>query len=57
MMPEHLVSTCELCGVESIGVNDMISHLDEVHDLQAERWPDGELVVDMSDVPELMEEH
>lgn len=43
MMPEHLVSTCELCGVEAIGVNGMITHLDEV--------------VDMSDVPELMEEH
>lgn len=55
MMPEHIVSTCELCGVERIGISEMIAHLDEVHDLQAERWPDGELVVDMSDVPELME--
>jgi len=56
VIPLDLLCTCELCGVEVVGLENMVSHLDAVHDLQAQRWPDGGLVIDASDTPELMEE-
>ena len=47
--------TCHLCPGEIVGtLHDMMEHLETVHDEHPQRWPDGALVVDMSDVPELL---
>lgn len=56
MIPERLRTFCALCPYEADSVAEMAAHLETDHGLQAERWPDGDLVVDMSDVPELLEE-
>lgn len=48
---------CVQCGRWFVGLDleEATEHL-ETHGHKAERWPDGSLVVDMSDVPELLEE-
>lgn len=56
MIPVDVRSRCELCGTQVLGVEAIVAHLETVHGEVAQRWPDGELVMHMSDVPELMEE-
>lgn len=56
MIPERLRTFCALCTAEADSVEEMVTHLEQDHDLRAERWPDGGLVIDASDTPELMEE-
>lgn len=56
MIPADVLSTCELCGTQVLGVEAIVFHLEAVHGEVAQRWPDGELVMHMSDVPELLEE-
>lgn len=56
--PEDLVCHCGLCPNSTfVGVPAMVEHLESVHGQTAERWPDGALVVDASDVPELIGDH
>lgn len=56
MIPERLRTFCALCPHEADSVEEMATHLEQDHGLHAERWPDGGLVIDASDTPELMEE-
>jgi hypothetical protein len=56
VIPETLRTFCALCSHETAGVTAMADHLEQAHDATVERWPDGEPVVDMSHVPELLEE-
>lgn len=57
-MPESMTWTCALCpdGDNSVtgALEDVTAHLSEAHGMQPERWPDGGLVIDTSDVPELL---
>lgn len=47
---------CFQCASWQVGnAEEMAAHI-ETHDQKAERWSDGGLVVDMSEVPELLEE-
>lgn len=53
--PKNLKFFCELCPWQGRGVNKVIKHLKDAHGYdEPERWPDGELVVDASNVPELL---
>jgi hypothetical protein len=56
VIPEDVRSFCTLCPAEEIGLEAIVGHLETVHGMTAQRWPDGGLVVDASDTPELMEE-
>lgn len=52
-----LTWTCQICGGQLIGGLDTIHEHGITHTNDpVEHWPDGEPVVDMSDVPELLEE-
>lgn len=50
---------CALCpdGANDVcgGLTDVVTHMEQCHGMQALRWPDGALVVDMSGVPELID--
>lgn len=54
LIPEHILAHCQLCPTTTIGINSMAEHQEQAHGHIAERWPDGGLVVDASDVPELL---
>lgn len=53
-VPEHLRAFCQLCPHEADSLDAIVDHLEQEHGHTAERWPDGGLVVDASDVPELI---
>lgn len=53
-IPDHVKWHCELCPAVSAGAEEALRHLAEEHGCHPERWPDGGLVVDASDVPELL---
>lgn len=57
-MPERMNWTCALCPPEACEMNgtleDVSGHLKDAHGMDSARWPDGGLVIDMSEVPELM---
>lgn len=57
-VPDDLRWTCHLCQSTQPfpTIEDVARHLADEHFMQPERWPDGDLVVDMSGVPELLEE-
>jgi hypothetical protein len=56
VIPRRLRSVCALCGAETQSITEIVEHLEKVHGMQAQRWPDGGLVIDASDTPELLEE-
>ena len=53
-MPD-LTWTCHICSGQLIGGLDTIHEHAATHGYEPERWADGEPVVDMSDVPELLD--
>lgn len=57
-MPQRMNWTCALCPEGEGNMNgtleDVTGHLERVHGMESARWPDGGLVIDMSEVPELM---
>ncbi len=53
LIPDDVRVWCHLCPYETAGVEAIAAHMAEVHGLHVQRWPDGDLVVDASDVPEL----
>lgn len=55
-IPDQLRCFCGLCPYECDSIPAMIEHIDSDHEHHpdAQRWPDGGVVVDMSEVPELM---
>ncbi len=57
MIPANVVCFCQLCPTQVLGIEAIAEHLDAVHGEKAERWPDGGLVVDASEVPELIGDH
>lgn len=56
MKPMILPWTCEVCGHHMVGDFEALTEHLGTHGYEPQRWPDGELVVDMSNVPELLEE-
>lgn len=56
MDPMILPWTCEVCGYQMVGDFEALTVHLRTHGFEPQRWPDGELVVDMSNVPELLEE-
>lgn len=42
---------CNLCHHETVGMPAMVEHINSEHEHHpdAQRWPDGELVIDASD--------
>lgn len=54
IIPEHILAHCRLCPTTTIGINSMAEHLEQAHGQCPQRWPDGGLVVDASQVPELI---
>ena len=55
MMPKNLKFFCELCPWQGRGAEKIIKHLKDAHGYsEPQRWPDGGLVVDASNAPELL---
>jgi hypothetical protein len=55
VIPEKIRCFCALCPHEAEGIEAIVAHLEQVHGCpSAERWPDGGLVIDASDTPELL---
>jgi hypothetical protein len=56
VIPDNIRCFCELCPHEAHGLEAIVAHLadEHGHGHTVERWPDGGLVIDASDVPELL---
>jgi hypothetical protein len=59
VIPDDIRAFCQLCPHEAIGLEAIVAHIADEHgdggqDYTPERWPDGGLVIDASDVPELL---
>lgn len=54
LIPEDIRCRCGLCPTTTVGISAMAEHLEQAHGQYPQRWPDGGLVVDASDVPELI---
>lgn len=54
LIPVDILVFCQLCPTTTIGINSMAEHLEQAHGQYPQRWPDGGLVVDASQVPELI---
>jgi len=60
VIPDDVRCFCQLCPHETVGLEAIVAHIEADHfdggdDYTPERRPDGGLVVDASDVPELIQ--
>lgn len=55
-IPDGLSWACRVCDESVVGGAETIQAHLAGHGYEPRRWPDGAVAIDMSDVPELLEE-
>ena len=53
MIPDDLPCFCFLCLHMETGIEAIAKHVEHDHGLEAQRWPDGRVVVEAFEFPEL----